>query len=158
MGFSGKIQAVWAGEESSGKCIAFLTCHSNPGPPLRGSWLVAFSLQFVIRVSLHFDLIRPIGMAPNKNQSSSYSDRGSGRQRTSRLAGISTVRTYSLSYPSLLRHTTVPVHIGRKRKRFSSNRQSKALSTRVVVRGAWRKAFHFNKIWPSCELNECKCI
>lgn len=28
----------------------------------------------------------------------------------------------------------------------------------MIVRGVWRKAFCFNKIWPSCELNKCKCI
>lgn len=80
--FRGNIQRRWAWEESSGKLIGFLTCQSNPGPPLRGSWLLAFSLQFVIRASLHFDLIRPIGMARNKNQSSNWSKRGSGQRRS----------------------------------------------------------------------------
>lgn len=65
------------------KLTCFLACQSNPDLPLRGSWLLAFSLQSVIRVSLHFDLIRPIGMAPNKNQSSGWSERGSGQRRTS---------------------------------------------------------------------------
>lgn len=123
-----EIQAVWAGEESSGKLIGFLTCQSNPGPPLRGSWLLAFSLQFVIKVTLHFDLIRPIGMAPNKNQSSGWNKRGSGQRRTSWLAGISTGKTNSLYsllslFPSLFLllpptpptcSAIVPVHIGHK--------------------------------------------
>lgn len=99
--FRVNIQAMWARGESSGKLIGFLTCQSNPGPPLRGSWLLAFSLQFVIRVSLHFDLIRPIGMAPNKNQSSGWSKRSSGQRRRGWLAWISAVRTNSLTLISL---------------------------------------------------------
>lgn len=79
--FWGNTKAVRAGEEKSGKLIGFLTCQSNPGPPLRASWLLAFFLQFVMRVSLHFDLIRPIGMASNKNQSSGWSKWAPGQPR-----------------------------------------------------------------------------
>lgn len=70
-------------ERSSGKLILFLTCQSNPGPALRGSWLLAFSLQFVIRAGLHFDLIKPKGMAPNQNQSQSRCKRGFGWRKSS---------------------------------------------------------------------------
>lgn len=104
--FRGNIQATWAWEESSGKLIGFLTCQSNPDPPLRGSRLLAFSLQFVMRLSLHFDLIRPIGIAPNKNQSSGLSKRGSGQRRRGWLAQISAVRANSLT-PSPLAAPTL---------------------------------------------------
>lgn len=113
-----------AGEMSSGKLTRFLTCQSNPGPPLRGSWLPAFSLQFVIRASLHFDLIKPIGMAPNKNQSSRMEQTRLCPEEE-RLTGLILYSRNSLShlafFPAslfLLSHTIMQVHIGHKRHSF----------------------------------------
>lgn len=110
---------------------ASLACQSNPGPSRRGSWLLAFQLQSVLRLSLHFDLIRPIGMAPNKNQSSGGSERSWSQRRTSRPARIST------------RYNCVSPYQPYKTP-FSSHQESK--TTSVIVTGTWRKSFHFNEI------------
>lgn len=139
-------------ERSSGKLILFLTCQSNPGPAVKGSWLLAFSLQFVIRAGLHFDLIKPKGMAPNENQSSSRCKRG---LRRSAWQSQLTLSSHLLppSPPPPPSHAIVRVDAGCKRRSFCLT------GKRVCVIGgsAGRKAF-FNKIWPSCELNACKCI
>lgn len=85
-------------ERRSGNLI-LLTCQSNPGPAIRGSWLLAFSPPFVTWTGLHFDLIKPKGMASNENQSSRCCKLVCGWMRTAWLAHISTIGTPSLASP-----------------------------------------------------------